>query len=151
MKKGTHHTKKTIKKFTKTIRKQYENGRVPWIKGKHHTGKSKEKMSLAKIGRHISPKTEFKKGYIPKNKLPRKEIRCKYCNKIINIPISTKRIFCSMNCYSGAMKDKIHLHKSPMLGKYHTKESNELNRRTHLGKNTTKITKSKKNLSYKEN
>ncbi len=35
--------------------------------GKKHTIKTKEKLSLLKIGKRLSPKTEFKRGNIPYN------------------------------------------------------------------------------------
>lgn len=46
-----------------------------WVKGerhpfygKHHTFGAKRKISLANNGKHLSPRTEFKKGSIPWNK-----------------------------------------------------------------------------------
>jgi len=40
-----------------------------FFKGKKHTKESKEKMSLARIGKRQSPATEFKKGKYNKNKI----------------------------------------------------------------------------------
>lgn len=46
----------------------YKNGRIPPFYGKHHSKKSKEKMSLARIGRKLSEKTKAKMSLIHKGK-----------------------------------------------------------------------------------
>jgi very-short-patch-repair endonuclease len=58
----------------------FKKGRIPWNKGKRciaiskglmgrkYTKETKMKMSLIKIGKHISPNTEFKKGKKSQNK-----------------------------------------------------------------------------------
>jgi DNA mismatch endonuclease (patch repair protein) len=52
------------------------------MSGKHHKEESKEKMSLAKAGKHPSPKTEFKKGNkINLGRFKTKEVREKISKK----------------------------------------------------------------------
>lgn len=42
----------------------FSGGNNPFY-GKHHSKESKKRMSLAKKGKHLSPNTEFKKGFKP--------------------------------------------------------------------------------------
>jgi len=53
---GRHHTKETKDKIAESNR------------GKTISEKAKQKMSEAKKGEHLSPETEFKKGFTPWNK-----------------------------------------------------------------------------------
>jgi len=46
----------------------YEKGNIPYMKGKNHSKKSKQKMREANLGERHSPNTEFKKGHIPAQK-----------------------------------------------------------------------------------
>lgn len=46
----------------------FKKGIIPWIKGKHHSEKSKQKWRLKVLGRRLNPSGEFKKGNIPWNK-----------------------------------------------------------------------------------
>lgn len=78
--KGISPSKETIEKQKKTYRQtllahpeirikmsEAQKGRVSWIKRKHHSEETKRKLSESHKGRHLSPKTEFKKGqYHPK-------------------------------------------------------------------------------------
>ena len=63
------HTEETKEKIRKTLKKKYKNGEyVPWMKGKTHTKKAKEKISKAGM------------GHIPWNKgIPTKLKRCSLC------------------------------------------------------------------------
>lgn len=60
---GKHHTKESNE-----MNRLAHLGRPAWNIGIPITEKAKTKMSSAKKGRHISIKTEFKKGLIPWNK-----------------------------------------------------------------------------------
>lgn len=57
-------------------------------------------MSLVRLGKHFSPKTQFKKGIIPWNKT-NTIVECAFCKKEFVISPSRKqeRNFCSRNCY----------------------------------------------------
>ena len=48
------------------------------------------KMSNAKKGKHISTKTEFKKGMIPSHKLEREDRVCPGCNKVFLVKVGSK-------------------------------------------------------------
>ena len=53
----------------------FKKGIISTMKGKHHTEETKQRISLKNKGKHFSPNTEFKKGYINKfSKKTRKKI-----------------------------------------------------------------------------
>lgn len=55
---GKHHSEESILKMRNS-----HKGIISPMKGKHHTGESIEKIRLSQLGKHYSPKTEFKKGH----------------------------------------------------------------------------------------
>ena len=59
--KGKHHTEESKRKISEA-----NKGNISWL-GKHHSEESKKRMSDLKKGKHLSSKTEFKKGLIPWN------------------------------------------------------------------------------------
>src|SRR3989344_5724828 len=67
--KGKHHTKESKRKISEA-----NKGNNFWL-GRSHSEESKKLMSESHKGKHLSPKTEFKKGLIPwnKGKSPSKE------------------------------------------------------------------------------
>ena len=56
------------------MKKLFQKGQPSAFKGKKHSVEAKLEMSVIKKGKHISPKTEFKKGYISWNKGLKKSI-----------------------------------------------------------------------------
>ena len=46
----------------------YKKGNIPYMNGKNHSEKSKQKMREANLGKNLSPNTEFKIGHIPVQK-----------------------------------------------------------------------------------
>jgi len=62
MKKGSKMTLEQRRKLSES-----HKGNTSWL-GRHHSEKSKKKMSVTHKSQHFSPKTEFKKGLIPWNK-----------------------------------------------------------------------------------
>ena len=53
---------------------EFKKGEPPWIKGKHHTEETKNKMKTSR------------KYHIPWNKDRRVNLICKYCNKKFSVP-----------------------------------------------------------------
>lgn len=49
---------------------RFVKGCIPWNKGRHgvYSEEVLKRMSKAKLGKHVSPNTEFKKGHVPWNK-----------------------------------------------------------------------------------
>jgi len=94
--KGKYHTKETRIKIREALLRRKEmlgyinspetrrkisialRNRISPMKGKHHSQKTKEKISMANKGKRFSPKTEFKKGHISLRKgikFPKETIR----------------------------------------------------------------------------
>lgn len=49
--KGKEMSEKSKKKLSEKLKKQFRNGRVPWMKGKKHTQKANEKNRKSNLGR----------------------------------------------------------------------------------------------------
>jgi len=82
----------TRKKLSKTVKKQYKNGRVPYFKGKKHTKESLEKMSKTKLGKTWEERLGVEKSNLAKKRISitnsgennvskRKEVRKKLSEK----------------------------------------------------------------------
>jgi len=124
------------KTFSKQYRKKISEGhkgQIPWSKGKKLSKEHKQKIKLVHIGKHYSPKTEFKKDHIvPKGKDHwgwkggKQEVNCLICKKtILREKWELKRnkgFLCSKECKSLWMSSRTKEKHPRYKGKWETSD-----------------------------